>query len=290
MLCTDPIHLSDPLVFQWVFGKDSELCKELLERILGKSIDRVSFDGSVDIRANSSQFGRAYAVSLCAPERSDRPQDILRETPVFTMYVYFAQPGYRERYSPMLNCVTGTSSLVICTNYYDPFNLRRPWYYVRMDGARSDGHKEDLPLNVIVCPHGQCDEEHASLAPLLWYFNGEKTYEELNDEFVTRVHGRMQAILDDPQFTRQHKLILEWQQEASDEGKREGYDKGYADGHKSGRLDGIGDGYLDGLNRRAEQLRELDQRLRNAGRSSKADQIQRFKAEVDGLIKQFGLN
>lgn len=91
-------------------------------------------------------------------------------------------------------------------------------------------------------------------------------------------------------YSSQQSTLKQWLQAATEKGRRQGYDAGFADGKKTGHLEGIGTGYLDGLARRREQLKELDTRLRNAGRSTLADTIQDEQHELDNLIKQYGLD
>ena len=290
MLPIDQPTIADPLLFAWVFGRNSSLTQELVTHAFGKELNLLASGGNGFLGREPGASSCIVNVLLCAPEAESKPSAMLLAPPLFTACVQITPDAANVQAPHTTSIVAGTASLVICRNDYDPFGKNRMRYLTRNDGSEIETPAENEAPNVVLCPYGTKSDEDDSLASFLAYLRGSRKPEVTGNKFVGRVREQVAVAIEDPLFIRQRELVEQLMRESSTKAKQAGYSAGFEDGRKSGRLDGFGDGYMDGLRRRDERLDKLDQKLRKAGRDALADRIRDNRKEQDALFRKYGVS
>ncbi len=288
------LTITDDFMFGSVFS-DLELCKGLLEIILGTTIASMeraelqeplaagplSRAGIVDLLVRDEE-GNAYDVEM---QNEVRQPYLVRRARYYGSLVDTAMLDRGASFGDLRDRVV----IFICAD--DPFGLGYKRYNFQ-NVCLQDGELQmcDGSEFVFVNARGVRGDSTPSLDALLGYLADDDIVES---DYVNRVDQAVRTRRADPKWRRNMML---WSQKYRDDFARarmEGRDLGLEEGREEGRKKGLEEGRQEGREEGRQQavsdLSLLAQKLDDSGRSSELSQAIRDPERLDALLGEFGI-
>lgn len=256
---TGRLPFSNRYVFAKVMQDNPELCREMIERILGMPIRRIE---RIEVESEEASIARrsvrfdvflqsddaAFEVEMQAYEQRSLPKRMRYYRSQLDRRLLRKGAGFDE--------LKPVYVIFICT--YDPFGKMLPVYTFR---SRCDEDPrlvfDDGSVDVVLNAAGDLSMASPDIACLLQFVG--------TDAVVDSFTGRLQEAVDDAYRDEEWMMGMSWldwdirdaKAAAAKEGRAEGlaagHAEGLAEGRAEGRAEGLAEGHAEGL---AEGLAE----------------------------------
>ena len=269
----DKLTLADDFLFGYAM-QNLDLCKEFLEMLLGKKIEKIRHFRKQDyIKHSPASHAVVLDVKLFADGRvinvemqTTNKKDLILRSRYYQSTTDASLLPKGKLYTALPDLLT----IFICT--FDTFNKGLPLYTVR-NTIKELGNKEYKDKRKILLYNTKAEKSIGSeeLKELLHFINGNKPDCDRVKDFATAV----EAIKQEGDFKEKYMNYYLKRNEAIAEGIQQGIHQGILQGKKEGLMQGIAQQKAKDeaifaqkdtlLNSQAEQIRQLQAQLVAAG-------------------------
>jgi len=223
----DDIKLSDDFLFGAVM-RNSDLCKELIEKLLGISIDHIEYmegQKTINLRRESKGIridvyvkdnkGTVYDVEIQTSRKTELPKRSRYYQS--TMDLDLLKKGKQVSYKQL----NRSYIIFICTE--DVFGQGRYQYTFR-NLCIEDPNLElnDETAKVFFNTKGTVGEISPAVRAFLKYVDGQPS----DDKFIQRLESEVERIRNDEDWRRDYMTLFEKIQEAQEDARKEGREEG----------------------------------------------------------------
>lgn len=271
------VRLIKGFVFKSVFGERPDLCRQLLEVVLGIEIAEVEVvqrERELDVLDKR----RGGSIDLYVVDGCGNRYDVEVQTR-FHKDEWFRARLYQELMDANL-LKRGTDvtelreSMVVFICDFDPLGHEFARYDCATVCLQTGEVVPDRRGSVYLNVHGDLEELTPELRNLLLLFAGKAVD---NDDFVGKIVDEMKKCVEDPEWMERF-MTLEDEMEAEKKWAR-------AEGLEEGRKQGL----AEGRKLMAEQNARLVDALERAGRLSELADAMRDRDRYDALLEEFGI-
>lgn len=279
------ITIRDNYMFATVF-RDPELCRDLIQAVLGKPIEkvvlidneveRVPEIGAKGIRMDvyvADGLGTVYDVEM----QNANEGNLAKRSR------YYLSANDIDCIAPSMDYEDMRDSFVIFVCSFDPFERGLPRYYVTPHCQEDHVEMPDGSARVFINATAweKCDDYR--LSSFLHYLCGGTIGD---DEFTKKVDHAVQLIKHKPEWRRNRMKLERYLEEQRIKAIKEGREEG----RKEGRKEGLEEGREEGREEQQVLITELGRRLMDAGRYDEFLPALSDREAFRRLLVEFGLN
>ena len=249
------LNLNSSFLFSAALG-DSEICKLVLEIILGRKISKVSVKPEASIMLNSEakwirldiHARDEFSVNYDIESENYDKENIAKRSRYYQseMDVASLKPG--DKY----NKLPDSFIIFICT--FDPFDRGR-YCYTYIEKCVEDGEPlNDGTVKIFLSTKGKNrDEVPQELIHFLEYFENstDKYVSEVGDESIKKLHQKVSNLKKSREweegYMKMEELIEHYKEVAREEGLKEGKEEGLEQGLEQGLQQGLEQGKTLGI-------------------------------------------
>ena len=285
----EELELKDDFMFGKVMG-NRELCREVLETLLGIQIDSIEYpEQQKSIRITS--HGKGVRLDVYVQDENDTIYDAEMQQGVLSLLPNKELPLRSRYYQGMidLNLLERGISyqelkecyiIFICT--FDPFGEGRCRYTFR-NICVEDGRLllDDKSVKVFFNTKGTSRDEPEELRELLHYI---ETKECMND-LTGRLDREVEQARHNEKWRREYMKTLLHDMEVREEGRQEGREEGREEGLQAGREEGLQRGLQTGKYR----VNQLNIILARQGRNEELIRAASDENYQEKLFEELGI-